>query len=298
MASSAIVEPKRRRRLTNAEYRALDQALIQIIEEMYPITVRGVYYQAEVRNLVEKTEKGYDRVQGRVLKLRRDGDVPFDWIADESRWVRRMLRYDSMETFQHSIASRYHKDYWADSLVRVEVWVEKDALSGVIYDTVVDHWGVDLYVQKGFSSATYLYQAAQKILGSGKSTHIYVLSDFDPSGKVSLGKVESGLREHLGDEADIHIHDLAVTPEQIRAWSLPTRPTKVANNSHWPSFLKQYGGDAYESCELDAISPPVLRQLVGDAIRRHWTHELTIEQMKAMERAERAELQKVTFRPS
>ncbi|MFO0889893.1 MAG: hypothetical protein U0790_12220 [Isosphaeraceae bacterium] len=277
-----------------AEYKSLDSALMEIAAELQPMTVRGLFYQAEVRGLVEKSEKGYELVQRRCLRLRYAGVMPFDWIADESRLVRRVDRYDSVGDFQRQIANRYHRNYWFANPERVEIWCEKDALSGVIADTVCVEWGVDLYIQKGFSSATYIYQAALNMADVGKPTHIYVLSDFDPSGKASLAAIEPGLRRHLPDDFELHVHDLAVTPDQIERWNLPDRPTKTTD-SRAAKFIEKFGD---RGVELDAIRPDTLRSLVGHAIRQRWHHEKTMEQLKAEEREERAGLRKIRFRES
>jgi hypothetical protein len=287
MSLSVDAAPKKRTRLTRAACQALDDALMGIAEQQQPMSVRGLYYQAEVRELVSKQEKDYGLVQRRCLRLRRRDVMPYEWITDNSRSVYRLRRYWSTNHFLMSVARLYRRNYWAMEDVRVEIWIEKEALRGVIYPTVVDEWGVDLYVQKGFSSASYLWAAAQSIKDDGRPTHIYVLSDFDPSGKCLLEKIGPGLRRHLGDDVEIHVHDLAVTPEQIEEWGLPTRPTKIKQNSHFRRFEETYGRRlARTSCELDAIPPNTLRSLVSDAIESRWSNKYELEQLKIEEQAE------------
>jgi hypothetical protein len=282
----SLAQAKSRRRLTNAQLEALDGALCRIVIEMHPITVRGVFYQAEVKELVPKTEQGYDLVQRRLVKLRRWRIIPFNWITDSSRMVRGLDRYHGVESFQQEMASLYRRDYWANEPELVEVWIEKDALAGVIYETVVEEWGLDLYVNRGFTSLSYLHSAAQTILAVGKPTHIYILSDFDPSGKCAADKVGDGLKELLDGKADVTIHDLAVTREQIAEWRLPSRPTKTKNNTHYRKFAETYG-EGTESVELDAIRPDMLRKLVSDAIEGHWTDRRGLAALKETEEAER-----------
>jgi hypothetical protein len=289
MALSVTAASKRRNRLTTKEYEALDKQLWWIASQQHPISVRGLYYQAEVAGLVEKTEKGYGLVQRRCLLMRRENTIifPYWWITDNSRNVWRLDRYDDTSEFMSGVAELYRRNYWATEDVRVEVWIEKEALSGVIYGTVVQDWGVDLYVQKGFSSASYIYNAAETIKTVGKPTHIYVLSDFDPSGKCSLAKIEPELKRHLGNEIPIWVHDLAVTPAQIRKWKLPTRPTKKKDNSHYVRFKAEYGGLADQSCELDAIKPVDLRAMVSAAIAKHWSNKHSLGMLKTIEEEER-----------
>jgi hypothetical protein len=177
----------------------------------------------------------------------------------------------------------YHRDYWAEEPDHVEVWVEKDALAGTIRSTVVEEWGLDLYVNRGFTSLSYLHSAAQTIIAIGKPAHIYVLSDFDPSGKCAKDKVEEGLRELVGGAVEVTVYDLAVITTQIEEWDLPSRPTKTSD-TRARKFIAEHGD---RSVELDAIRPDRLRELVSNAIGSHWTSPRDLDQLKAIEREER-----------
>jgi hypothetical protein len=72
-------------------------ALCQIIAEQRPMTVRQVFYQATVQNLVDKTEAGYTKVQTDLVKMRQDGSLPYSWIADNTRWQRRPRTFNSVQ---------------------------------------------------------------------------------------------------------------------------------------------------------------------------------------------------------
>jgi hypothetical protein len=287
-----------RHRLTHAEQARLDEALFGIVGELHPITVRGVFYQAEnlIPDIVPKSENGYGIVQRRLVTLRKAKLIPYSWITDGTRWRTGYTRYDGLGDFMDEAASLFRRDYWKNSDVHVEVWLEKDALAGVIFPVVVEEWGLDLMVNRGFASITYLYEAGRFLDHLGKKTEILLLTDFDPSGKCAARKVEDGLQEHA-PSVDIHVHDLAVKLEQIRRWKLPTRPTKVRTrtgtpNTHYRSFEEAYGERAKQSVELDAIRPDVLRKLVGDAIARY-ADPREIEQIKIQEKAGRAILRKL-----
>jgi hypothetical protein len=73
-------------------------------------------------------------------------------------------------------------------------------------------------------------------------------------------KIEETLRE-LAPDADIYFKRIAVTPTQIRAWDLPTRPTKTSDTR-----AKSFGDI---SVELDAIQPDQLRALVREHLEIH-----------------------------
>jgi hypothetical protein len=174
------------KRLSKVQAEELDTHLFTILQEERPQSVRGMYYAALGADLVDKDQQNkrnnYMRVQRRLLKLRRVGIIPYGWITDGSRTVYGHDRYDSPSSFAQSVAGRYRKDYWADSPIRVEVWVEKDAMAGKLRPVVLEECGLDLYVSRGFASETYLQEAGAYILADGRPTYVYLLTDFDASG--------------------------------------------------------------------------------------------------------------------
>ncbi len=266
--------PIKRRRSTKAEIEALCSDLYAIVAEQKPMIVRQAYYQASVRGLVDKTENGYRQVQRLLANMRRSGQMPYGWIVDNSRPC---YMVDSFEGPADAIAATarfYRKALWADANVRVEVWLEKDALSGVLLP-VTQEYDVGLYISRGFASLSFLSGSAEAIANSAKPTVIYHLGDFDPSGVMAGNKIEETLREFAPD-AELTFVRLAVTPAQIAEWSLPSRPTKASTHT------KGWRGD---SVELDAIPPDTLRKLVRDAIEHH----LPREQFDVLKVAEKSE---------
>jgi len=275
-------------RRTKAEIEALDEALVRIIQRYRPVTVRQVFYQAVNRSIVPKDEtRGYRVVQRRLVALRDSGLIPHGYIVDGTRFVTGYTRYDDLEEFTEYAAGLYRKDYWADADVRLEVWLEKDALKGVLVPTVVNECGLGLHVTRGFASITYLQDAAEEIEADGRPTFVYVLTDFDPSGVVIADKVEEELQARAPD-SEITVRRLAVDREQIERWELPTRPTKTSD-TRASKFRRIHGTD---SVELDAIPPDALRNLVKDAIDSHMD-PWQLEQFKMVEREERETLRNI-----
>ena len=177
--------------------------------------------------------------------------LPYGWIADNTRWQRKPRTFDSIEDALQETAHLYRKALWSDADCYVEIWLEKDALSGVIYP-ITSLYDVPLMVARGYASLSFLHDAAEYIGTLSVPTYIYHLGDYDPSGVNAGEKIEQTLRE-LAPAAKIHFQRLAVTPEQIKNWNLPTRPTK-ASDTRSKGF-----GDI--SVELDAIDPETLRNL-------------------------------------
>jgi hypothetical protein len=277
--------PIKRSRRTRSEIEALDEALTEIVDQYSPATVRQVFYQAVNRNLVPKSEtKGYRVVQRRLVSLRGSGEIPYGHIVDGTRYVHGQRRYNGLDEFTSYAAGLYRKDYWATSDVNVEVWLEKDALKGVLIPTVVNECGLGLHVTRGFASITYLQEAAEDIEMDERPTYVYVLTDFDPSGVSIVEKVEEELTERA-PFSDITVERLAVDREQIERWNLPTRPTK-STDTRASKFRRIHGTD---SVELDAIPPDQLRQLVKNAIDSHM-EPWRLKQFQMVEREERETL--------
>lgn len=270
-----------RGRRPKAEVEWLRYRLYLLTADEYPATVRGIYYRAVSAGYVPKTDAGYRLVQGQLLSMRRSGLLPWGWITDSSRMVRGRRRFKSLAEYAKWVQSNYRADYWATSDTNVEVWCEKEALAGVLLPVVLDEFGLDLHISKGQSSASYLFEAAEAIREDGRPTHVYILSDFDPGGFRIAEKVESGLREHLGEDYSLTAERIAVTFEQITELELPTREVKKTDKQA-PAFVGRYGDI---SCELDAIAPNQLRALVRDYLESH----MNAGQLRALKLAEQQE---------
>src|SRR5262245_3383943 len=241
------------------------------------MTVRQVFYQATVRGLFEKAESGYAKVQTDLTVMRRAGKLPYDWLADNTRWQGKPRTFNSVEQALRDTAAFYRKSLWTDASSYVEIWLEKDALAGVVLP-VTSMYDVPLMVARGYASLSFLHSAAEAINGLDVPAYIYHCGDFDPSGVNAGEKIEETLREFAPD-ADIEFERIAVTPEQIADWDLPTRPTKASD-----SRSRSFGSSV--SVELDAIEPNQLRALVQEAIERHLPPE-QFEILKAAEESER-----------
>ena len=231
-------------------------------ERLQPASVRQIAYQAEVAGLIPDTEDrtapGASSTTCRLHVNRASSTTTGS--SDGTRWMRKSRSYKGIDHFIKLSIDTYRRDLWHDADVYVEIWIEKDALAGTVSE-VTNPYDVPLMVAKGFSSETYLYEAAQAILREDKPAYIYAFFDRDPSGGHSAKHIERKLRE-FAPNAEIHFELVGVTEQQIVDWKLPTRETKRGKNAHAKNFV----GD---SCELDAIPPDRLRDLVSLCIDRH-----------------------------
>lgn len=264
-ARKLVMVPRARR--TKDEMTALKERIAEIVEANQPMTVRQVFYRLVAEGLIKKTETEYNASVVRLLlKLRRDGTIPYAWISDNTRWMRKPRTFNSLDEALDDVAASYRLDTWHTLPVYVEVWIEKDALAGVAA-IETQPYDVPLMVARGFASESYLYSAAEQIVAAERPTYIYHFGDFDPSGVKAAKVIEKRLRSFAPD-AEIHFERVAVTPEQIRSMRLPTRPTKRESASGRPNpHLRGFKGKA--DVDLDAMPPLELRRLVRECIERH-----------------------------
>lgn len=269
-------------RRSRAEIATIKAAIYDLLAEEAPCTVRQVFYRLVSAGVIGKTEGEYKSTVVRLLgEMRRNHEIEFSWIADSTRWMRKPRSFSSLESMLKHSAAAYRRSVWDNQDCYVEVWLEKDALAGVLYEETAP-WDVPLMVTRGYPSLSFLYAAAETIAERNEPTYLYYFGDHDPSGVDIPRKVESDLRQFVSElltakweQVDIngedlksivstdHIHfeRVAVTPEQIAIYDLETRPTKKTD-----SRGKNFVG---ESVEVDAIPPKTLREMVSDCITRH-----------------------------
>ncbi len=275
--------PIKRRRRTISDLEDIRVAIYETLAGDNPATVRQVFYRLVSAGVIEKTEAEYKNTVCRLLTIMRRGrELPFEWIADNTRWMRKPRTYSSLEDVLEQTANFYRRALWDDQDVYVEVWLEKDALSGVLYE-ITERWDVPLMVTRGYPSLSFLYSAADNIQDIGKPTFIYYLGDYDPSGVNIPQVVERNLHE-LAPGASISFQRIAVNPDQIQSMGLLTRPTKTTD-----SRAKNFRG---ESVEADAIPPGVLKQLVEDSITAH-VDEQVLRTVEVAEESEKNLLLKI-----
>ncbi len=273
----------KRFRRTRADIGRIKAAVIDILSQDRPQTVRQVFYALTVRGVVKKAENEYHRTVVRLLtELREDGVVSFGDIADNTRWQRKPATFTGIEQCLQTTSMLYRRNLWAAMPVYVEVWCEKDALAGVLMEETAPY-DVPLMVSKGYASISFLHSAAKIIEAKGKPAYIYHFGDLDPSGVDAARDIEAKLRRYAPG-AEIHFERPAVTREQVERWNLPTRPTKMTD-----SRAKKFGNDT--SVELDAIPARQLRELVRQCIERHVDQE-QLKILRAAEESERELLQR------
>lgn len=287
MTTSAIAKRPRR---TPEQMTYLRVELAKLAREHAPVTCRQLFYLAVCAHLIEKTQNNYKNVVIRLcLLMRQEGEIAWEYVSDETRFYFKPTTYDSTKDALREAARLYRKSLWATSPVNCQVWCESLSVAGVI-KSVTDEWDVPLYPGKGYSSHDFLRNAGRDIAHRGKPTVIYLLGDYDPSGRDIIRFVRKMLREYA-DEVNpgvrIDFRDVAVTQRQIVEWDLPSNPAKTTDSRQRRSGIDQ-------AVEIEAILPTRLRELTGGLIES-LLDPGEVERLKAVEVAERDTLRRIAL---
>jgi hypothetical protein len=264
-----VLAPKRRQykqRAPRAEFQAELDIVLAFAEEQQPVTIRQVFYHLVSKGLIEKTENAYHNLNRRLTKRREEERLPYDWFEDSSRRVIRPTLFNNPVHALNSVISWYRRNRWLDQDDYVEVWLEKNALAGVV-ESVTDDLGVVLRPTRGYSSVTYLSEAAKQLkakAAAGKAVHIYYFGDHDPSGVHIPVEIERSLKQH---GCEFTLTRTAVNLGQIESMNLPTRPTK-GSDSRSNKFVDAVG-NLLPSVDLDALPPDTLRSMVRECVEQH-----------------------------
>jgi hypothetical protein len=266
----------KRVRATKAEMVERRDRLYEIVQTDRPMTVRHAYYRAVVAGIVPKNDSGYGKVQRALAEMRLDGTIPFSWIVDNARWMRKPSTFDSIEDALSDVAAFYRRDLWAHSPVRVEVWCESDSIAGVLYEVTARHV-VPLFPVRGFSSLSFAHSAAEHANHDGRDLVVYYVGDLDPAGL----DIEHALVRHLREWLRVELtwQRVGVTAEQAEALDLPgTTPKK--------SFFYPL------AVEAEALPAPTLRAVLEGRIGQ-WLNQREVQVLQEAERSEREILRRL-----
>lgn len=264
----------------------IDQAN-EIIEEYaadgFDLTLRQLYYQFVARDLIPNKQKEYSRL-GRIINdARMAGLIDWNVIEDRTRSRRGMRHFDDPKDLIEFSVATYHIDYWINQQFYIEVWIEKDALTGVI-SRVCNRNDVSFFSCRGYVSQSEMWRAARRLgekkFLDDKEPIVLHLGDHDPSG-IDMTRDISERLNHLAVEPQyrdfdweaepdyakkehfpITVRRIALNMDQIEELSPPPNPAKVSD-SRFDSYLKKYG---HQSWELDALDPKYIERTIQENI--------------------------------
>lgn len=228
------------------------------------LTLRQLYYQFVARGILPNQDRSYSRLGSVVNDARLAGLVSWSAIEDRTRFLRGLTNYDSPAEIIRSARNSYRRDLWANQPWRPEVWIEKDALVGVI-EGICHELRIDFFACHGYSSQSEQWRAGQRFaryVEKGQRPIVFHLGDHDPSGIDMTRDNRDRLSMFAG--VPIQVVRLALNMDQVDRYAPPPNPAKVTD-SRAAAYIREYGD---ESWELDALDPAVLRSLISDAVAR------------------------------
>jgi hypothetical protein len=244
------------------------------------LTLRQLFYQFVARDLLENTRNAY-RQLGRLVGHARDaGLMDWDAIEDRTRTVHEHSTWRHPQHILQAVARQYRVDPWESQEYRVEVWIEKDALLGVI-EGICTEYKVPYFAHRGNNSQTLQYEAGKRFANyvrRGLTPLVLHLADHDPNGIDMTRDNERRLELYAGEE--IEVRRIALNMDQIRRYNPPPNFVKETD-SRTGGYRDQFGTD--ECWELDALDPTVIVALIEDELddlieAPDWERQLMHEQ--------------------
>jgi hypothetical protein len=257
------------------------------------LTLRQLYYQLVTQNIVENKIAEYSKLSILLTKGRMAGVVDWDGIEDRIRVPDKPSSWNSPQEIIRACAEQYRRDRMRFQDVHIEVWVEKDALSGVL-KRVTHPYGVHLMVNRGYSSTSAMHDAFlrfEEAWDADKKVVILYLGDHDPSGLDMVRDIKGRVDTFKGyktDEDTFEITRVALTSAQIKQYNPPPNPAKLSD-PRAKDYIAQFGA---KSWEVDALPPEVLHSIVEDSIVELIDMDKFNEQ-KEQEKVEKQKLVKV-----
>lgn len=265
----------------------------------FALTLRQLYYQFVARGLLENTTQSYDNLGKLLNKARLAGMVDWEMIEDRTRGVETNAHWSSPRSGIQALRNQYLIDMWANQPSRCEVWIEKEALVGVIEPTC-SAWDVPYLACRGYVSASELWRAYRRIrqhAENGVHTTIFHFGDHDPSGidmtRDNGARLEKFLtcgEDLMLDPLDgmVTVRRLALNMDQIRKYNPPENPAKVTD-ARYAGYAVKFGN---KSWELDALDPKVLANLIVSNVQSCIDTDKWMERKKELD-DQRATLDKI-----
>jgi hypothetical protein len=246
---------------------ALIEKANEIIEDYqaqgFTLTLRQLYYQFVSRDLIPNKQSEYKRLGSVINDARLAGLIDWSAIEDRTRNVRTISTWDDPAQIVEAVAEQYKEDLWDSQDYRPEVWIEKDALVGVI-EPVCRRFRVPHFACRGYSSQSEQYAAGKRfedVAFKGQTPVVLHLGDHDPSG-IDMTR-DNADRLSMFARENVDVRRLALNMDQINRYRPPPNPAKESD-SRAESYIAKFGG---KSWELDALDPTVIDALIEAEIR-------------------------------
>ena len=279
MPKVAYIE-KRFRSESLALIERVNRVIADYNEQGYSLTLRQVYYQMVARDIIQNNERSYKNLGSLISDARLAGMIDWDAIEDRTRNLRGLSHWDEPGGIIKSASYNYHLDHWKEQENYIEVWVEKDALVGIV-GRICNKLDVNYFSCRGYVSQSEMWQAAERLRQheelDGKNIILLHLGDHDPSGiDMSRDIID---RNKLFNNCNMKFKRLALNMNQVDEFMPPPNPTKVTD-SRASEYISKYG---YECWELDALEPSVISDLIMTNVEKYRNEDLYKEVKKKEE---------------
>lgn len=252
--------------------------IIEIVEDYLEqditLTNRQLYYQLVSRDIIPNADETYKRICTFLTDARYAGLIDWEAIEDRGRTPEKHSEWDNIKELIRSATYSYRLPRWQDQDYYIELYCEKQAMQSVL-KPISDKYHIYFGVNKGYSSASTMYDLAQRIkdkINENKYAVILYLGDHDPSGLDMVRDINDRITEFLeaGDDYtdisgdEFKIIQLALNMKQIEQYNPPPNPAKITDpRAKW--YINKYGN---KSWELDALEPKVLIKIAENGIKQ------------------------------
>jgi len=240
---------------------------IDIINEYagqgFDLTLRQLYYQFVVRGLIANKEAEYKRLGNLVNDARLAGLIDWNCIVDRTRKIKSNSHWSEPSEIIIDCIEAYKIDKWEGQTYRPEIWIEKDALIGVI-ENVCKQYDVTYFSCRGYVSQSAMWRASERCINYSEQNQtplIIHLGDHDPSGIDMTRDIEDRLFLFLGAN-NLEVERIALNMKQIEQYKPPPNPAKITD-TRAKEYISRYGNDSWE---LDALEPNVISSLIEGTI--------------------------------
>ena len=263
----------------------LERALEVLDSYSFPITLRQVFYRLVGLGHLAKREQDYDRLQEHLNRARRAGREGFGWgrIADDTLITYGPTVHAGAYGFVERMVERLKdgvRDFlsgWVDTQpVRVLLWCESQGMASSLRTALRRlGWPVPVLSTSGTDAVRpkrdTAIRAVNHFRATGKRTVIGHISDLDENG---LGLADAFAEDVtvFADEYEpgcVTVERIALTPEQVRRFGLPTNPGKPAKLDKTGRLWVPPGGTLAESVQAEAMAPDDLVREVRTWLRGH-----------------------------
>lgn len=267
------------------------------------LTLRQLYYQLVSRNMIPNNTRSYKNLGNLVASGRMAGLIDWSSIEDRVRRARRPSEFDNLQELVDAAVSSYRLPRWKGQRYYIELWVEKDALAGVLEPMASDYHATML-VNRGYSSHSAMYEAAQRFMHGANQPEsnyyeedreerepiLFYLGDHDPSGMNMVDDIRN--RMATFGVLNLEVRRLAITMAQVQQYNPPPNPAKPTD-SRYEEYVRRY--QTTDCWEVDALPPNVLQQIIQDAFEDVIDDGL-MQAIKDLEEVDKAKLVKFAKR--